>query len=212
MTCRNEIAFSFKEKSRNDLLDYVCDRIDKNERDLEELWNCIGMTLAYLETKDFSQTFESITNENYIREEIKNLLKTNQQHCIEHYKENWLNKFKKQRRISMGLFLTNGIKDVKIGYIGFGNIRMSIANSISDKIGKIYKKSYIEDLTQEDIAYLDKNTPKYLDKFLWHSDCDVKGIYKELIKLKPIFNNENLKNKYKEILDLFSQEERIDFY
>ena len=94
MACRNEIAFSFKEKSRNDLLDYVCDRIDKNERDLEELWNCIGMTLAYLETKDFSQTFESITNENYIRKQIKNLLKTNQQHCIEHYKENWLNKFK----------------------------------------------------------------------------------------------------------------------
>lgn len=62
MTCRNEIAFSFKEKSRNDLLDYVCGRIDKNERDLEELWNCIGMTLAYLETKDFSQTFENITN------------------------------------------------------------------------------------------------------------------------------------------------------
>lgn len=94
MTCRNEIAFRFKEKSRNDLLDYACDRIDKNERDLEELWNCIGMTLAYLKTKDFSQTFESITNENYIREQIENLLKTNQQHCIEHYKENWLSKFK----------------------------------------------------------------------------------------------------------------------
>jgi len=96
MTCRNEIAFSFKEKSRNDLLDYVCDRIDKNERDLEELWNCIGLTLAYLETKDFSQAFESTTNENYIRKQIKNLLKTNQQHCIEHYKENWLSKFKRK--------------------------------------------------------------------------------------------------------------------
>lgn len=95
MTCRNEIAFSFKEKSRSDLLDYVCDRIDKNERDIEELWNCIGMTLAYLETKDFSQSFESVTNENYMRENIKNLLKTSQQHCIEHYKDNWLSKFKK---------------------------------------------------------------------------------------------------------------------
>ena len=119
----------------------------------------------------------------------------------------------------MGLLLTNGNKEVCIGYIGFGNIRMSIANSISDKIGKIYKKSYIEDLTQEDNDYLDKNTPKYLDKFLWHSDCDgyfskrdVKGIYKELIKLKPTFNNDNLKNKYIDILDLFSREERIDFY
>lgn len=36
----------------------------------------------------------------------------------------------------MGLLLTNGNKEVNIGYIGFGNIRMSIANSISDKIGK----------------------------------------------------------------------------
>lgn len=94
MTCRNEIAFSFKEKSRNDLLDYVCDRIDKNERNLEELWNCIGMTLAYLETKDFSQNFENDGNENYIRKQIKNLLITSQQHCIKHYKENWLSKFK----------------------------------------------------------------------------------------------------------------------
>ena len=119
----------------------------------------------------------------------------------------------------MGLLLTNGNKEVNIGYISFGNIRMSIANSISDKIGKIYKKSYTEHLTQEDNDYLDKNTPKYLDKFLWHSDCDghfskrdVKGIYKELIKLKLIFNNDNLKNKYIDILDLFSQEKRIDFY
>jgi len=94
MTCRNEIAFSFKEKSRNDLLDYVCNRIDENERGLEELWNCIGMTLAYLETKDFSQTFENVRNENYMREKIKDLLKTSQQHCIEYYKDNWLSKFK----------------------------------------------------------------------------------------------------------------------
>lgn len=119
----------------------------------------------------------------------------------------------------MGLLLTNGKKEVSLGYIGFGHIRMSIANSISEKIGKIYKKSYIEDLTQEDNDYLDKNTPKYLDKFLWHSYCDgyiskkdVKGIYKELVKLNPTFNNDNLKNKYIDILDLFSQEERIDFY
>ena len=119
----------------------------------------------------------------------------------------------------MGLLLTNGNKEVNISYIGFANIRMSIANSISDKIGKIYKKGYNEDLTKEDNDYLDKNTPKYLDKFLWHNDCggyfserDVKEIYKELIKLKPTFNNDNLKNKYIDILDLFSQEKRIDFY
>ena len=94
MTCRNEIGAMFGEKSRSDLLDYVCDRIDKNERDIEELWNCVGMTLAYLETKDFSQNFGNDGNENYIREQIKDLLKTSQQHCIEHYKDNWLSKFK----------------------------------------------------------------------------------------------------------------------
>lgn len=94
MICRNEIGAMFNEKSRSDLLDYVCDRIDKSERDIEELWNCIGMTLAYLETKDFSQNFESVTNENYMRCQIKDLLKTSQQHCIEHYKDNWLSKFK----------------------------------------------------------------------------------------------------------------------
>lgn len=98
MTCRNEITFSFKEKSRSDLLDYVCDRIDKNEQNLVELWNCIGMTLAYLETQDFSETFESINNENYMREKIKDMLKTSQQHCIEHYKENWVNKFKNKEQ------------------------------------------------------------------------------------------------------------------
>lgn len=98
MTCRNEIGAMFSEKSRSDLLDYVCDRIDKNEQNLVELWNCIGMTLAYLETKNFSQNFENDGNENYIRENIKDLLKTSQQHCIEHYKENWVNKFKNKEQ------------------------------------------------------------------------------------------------------------------
>lgn len=119
----------------------------------------------------------------------------------------------------MGLLLTNGNKEVNIGYISFGIVRQEVAKAYNLKIGEIYKKSYIYDLTQKDYDYLDKNTPKYLDKFLWHSDCDghfskrdVKGIYKELIKLKPTFNNDNLKNKYIDILDLFSQEERIDFY
>ena len=29
-----------------------------------------------------------------MKDEIKDLLKTSQQHCIEHYKDNWLSKFK----------------------------------------------------------------------------------------------------------------------
>lgn len=119
----------------------------------------------------------------------------------------------------MGVLLTNGKKEVSLGYIGFGKIRMNVANTINEKIGRIYKKTYIEELTKEDIDYLEKNTPKYLDKFLWHSDCDghfckrdVIGIYKELTKLKPIFINKDLENKYIELLELFSQEERIDLF
>lgn len=119
----------------------------------------------------------------------------------------------------MGLLLTNGKKEVSLGYIGFGIVRQEVAKAYDLKIGEIYKKSYIYDLTNEEVDYFNKNVPKYLDKFLCHSDCDgyiskedVKGIYEELIKLKPTFNNDNLKNKYIDILDLFSQEERIDFY
>lgn len=119
----------------------------------------------------------------------------------------------------MGLLLTNGKKEVSLGYLGFYMVRQEVAKAYNLKIGEIYKKSCIYGLTQEDNDYLDKNTPKYLDKFLWHSDCDghfckrdVKGIYKELTRLTPIFNNDNLKNKYIDILDLFSQGERIDLY
>lgn len=122
----------------------------------------------------------------------------------------------------MGLLLTNGNKEVNIGYIGFALIRQQVAFSFNKEVGDLYKKIYSmfdNKYTKEEENYLNEHLPKYLDKFLYHSDCDghfckrdVKGIYKELIKLKPIFNNENLENKYKEILDLFSQEERIDFY
>lgn len=94
MTCRNEISAMFKEKSRNELLDYVCNRIDENERNIEELWNCIGKVLAYIETEDFSKNFDELFDENYLREKIKDMLKTSQQHCIEHYKDNWLSKFR----------------------------------------------------------------------------------------------------------------------
>ena len=122
----------------------------------------------------------------------------------------------------MGLLLTNKEKDINIGYISFGIIRKSIANAYNEKIGNLYEKIYnplFKNYTSEEEKYLDENLPKYLDKFLYHSDCDgyfgvrdVKGIYKELIKLKPTFINENLQNKYNDLLELFSLGKRIDIY
>lgn len=96
MTCRNEISAMFGEKPRSDLLDYVCNRIDEDEIEIEEMWNCIGKLLAYIETKDFSQTFENVTNEIYIKNKIKEMLKIKKWYCIEHYKENWKSKLESQ--------------------------------------------------------------------------------------------------------------------
>ena len=66
---------------------------------------------------------------------------------------------------------------------------------------------------------IENNLPKHLLEFLCHSDCEghfesenVKSIYEELNKLEPFFKNENLKQKYIELLDLFKDGERIDLY
>lgn len=122
----------------------------------------------------------------------------------------------------MGLLLTNKEKDVSIGYLGYGHIRMSIANAYDKKIGALYEKMYsplFKNYTDEENKYLDNNLPKYLNKFLYHSDCDgyfgvrdVKGIYKELVKLKPTFIREDWQQKYNDLLELFSQGKRIDIY
>lgn len=122
----------------------------------------------------------------------------------------------------MGLLLTNKKKDVSIGYFGFAFIRKAVANTYSKEIGILYDKLYnplFKEYTKEENKYFDEHLPKYLDKFLFHSDCDgylsardVKGIYKELIKLKPTFVRDDFKVKYDDLLELFSQGERIDFY
>lgn len=123
----------------------------------------------------------------------------------------------------MGLVLKNKNKEVYIGYIGFGLIRQSIVKSYSESLGQIYEKMYSlrNDITINDDEYkiFETNLPEYLLEFLYHSDCEghfdiksVKGIYKELIKLKPSFKSENLKQKYVEILDLFKDGKRIDLF
>lgn len=122
----------------------------------------------------------------------------------------------------MGVVLKNKNKEVSMGYLSFGIIRKAIANSYDEKIGTLYSKMYaplFKGYSDEDNKYLDEHLPKYLDKFLYHSDCDgyfgirdVKGIYKELLKLNPMFSFEKLQKQYDEILDLFSQGERIDIF
>ena len=121
----------------------------------------------------------------------------------------------------MGVVLTNkNNKEVRICYLGFDFIRKAIAHSFNEEVGNLYDKLYYGyKYTKEDNKFLDDKLPKYLDEFLYHSDCDgsfesenVKGIYEELKKLNPIFENENLKKKYDELLDLFKDGEKINLY
>jgi len=122
----------------------------------------------------------------------------------------------------MGVFLTNKEKDVSMGYIGFALIRRSVAKAYNQEISNLYEVLYtppFRNYADEENKYLDEHLPKYLDKFLYHSDCDgyfgvrdVKGIYKELIKLKPTFEREDFYKKYEDLLELFSQGKRIDIY
>lgn len=96
MTCRQEIEYSFREKSRSDLLDYVCNRIDRDEEEMIEMFYCIGKVLAYIETKDFSQNFENNGNETHIRNRILEMLNVPRWYVVEHYKDNWKIRFKEE--------------------------------------------------------------------------------------------------------------------
>lgn len=122
----------------------------------------------------------------------------------------------------MGIYLTNKEKEVSMGYIGFALIRRSVARAYDKNISDLYEVLYtppFRKYTEEENKYFDEHLPKYLDKFLFHSDCDgyfgvrdVKGIYKELKELKPKFEREDFYKKYNDLLELFSQGKRIDIY
>lgn len=120
----------------------------------------------------------------------------------------------------MGLTLTNKNKDFNIGYISFGIMRKEIAKAFDTKTGEMYERLLMMKYpTKGENEYLDRVLPKYLDLFLFHSDCDgklsaneVKGIYKELSKLKVVFENENLEKKYNEMLELFKEGITLHFY
>lgn len=122
----------------------------------------------------------------------------------------------------MGVLLQNDEKSIVMGYLSFSFIRQEVAKSYDKRIGELYLKLYspfFQGYSDEENKYFDDNLPKYLNIFLFHSDCDgyfsktnVKNIYKELVKLKPKFNNENTEKKYKELLELFKEGKRIDLF
>lgn len=122
----------------------------------------------------------------------------------------------------MGIFLTNKEKEVSMGYIGFALIRRSVAKAYNKDISNLYEMMYnpwFKGYSKEENKYLDEHLPKYLNEFLYHSDCkgnfsirSVKGIYKELAKLKPTFEREDFYKKYDDLLELFSQGKRIDIW
>lgn len=122
----------------------------------------------------------------------------------------------------MGVVLENNKSSIKMGYITFGHIRQYIAYAINNNVGDIYKKLYhMQPISKEEDEFMGQNIPLYLAKFLYHSDCDgyfckrdVKGIFKELMKLNLaiVIPDGFMEDKYYELLELFSQGERIDLY
>lgn len=120
----------------------------------------------------------------------------------------------------MGVLLKNSKSSVKMSYITFGHIRQYIAHYINNNVGNIYKKLYnMQPISEEENNFMEQNIPLYLAKFLYHSDCDgyfcktdVKGIFEELMKLNPTISipDKFMEDKYYELLELFSQGERID--
>lgn len=120
----------------------------------------------------------------------------------------------------MGLVLTNENISVSMSYFSFGILRQQVAIAFDKKVGELYGKMYKlfdNKLTKEENDYLDKVLPKYLDMFLYHSDCDgyfsktaVKNIYKELKKLNVVFESEMMQDRYDKLLEMFSQGQRVD--
>lgn len=75
------------------------------------------------------------------------------------------------------------------GYITFGVYRKEVAKAYNDRIGELYAKTYIEDLTNDEIKEWNELCNDDLDIFLWHSDCDGKFTPKECNKIHNVLKN-----------------------
>lgn len=69
------------------------------------------------------------------------------------------------------------------GYITFGLYRKKVANAYNKRLGELYEKTYIEDLTKEEIKEWNGICNDDLDIFLWHSDCEGKFTPQECRKI-----------------------------
>ena len=69
------------------------------------------------------------------------------------------------------------------GYITFGLYRKKVANAYNKRLGELYEKTYIEDLTKEEIKEWNGICNDDLDIFLWHSDCEGKLTPQECRKI-----------------------------
>jgi len=78
------------------------------------------------------------------------------------------------------------------GYITFNIYRKNIASAYNERLGELYKKTFKEDLTDEEIEEWHKLCNNDLDLFLWHSDCDGKFTPKECKKVYNILKDFNI--------------------
>jgi len=82
-------------------------------------------------------------------------------------------------------------------YIGFAEYRRRIADAYNKIIGELYRKTYKEDLTKEEIEEWNKLCNENLDIFLWHSDCDGKFTPKECKKIYDVLKTLNVDMFYR---------------
>lgn len=72
------------------------------------------------------------------------------------------------------------------GYIKFNVYRKEVANAYNERLGKLYEKTFKEDLQPEEIEEWNTLCNDDLDIFLWHSDCDGKLTPKECKKIYDV--------------------------
>lgn len=79
-----------------------------------------------------------------------------------------------------GLSYENGYH---CGCIRFNIYRNIVAESYNPRLGELYHKSLLNDLTENEIKEWNSLCNDDLDIFLWHSDCDGKFTPKECRKI-----------------------------
>ena len=69
------------------------------------------------------------------------------------------------------------------GYSRFNNYRWKLAEAYNKRLGELYKKSILGDISGKEVEEWNNLCNDDLDIFLWHSDCDGKITPKECKKI-----------------------------